>query len=117
VVDGDGSLLSNLGALATIAQVSPENLTIFAIDNCVHGSTGNQKTATSQTADLAYTAYGLGIRQVYRSRNKAQLESILLKLGNGPNFVHVLAREGNAHVPIIPLSPEEIKLEFMKHIN
>ncbi|HJX23822.1 MAG TPA: sulfopyruvate decarboxylase subunit alpha, partial [Candidatus Bathyarchaeia archaeon] len=39
-VDGDGSLLMNLGSLSTIALERPPNLTILAIDNGVHGSTG-----------------------------------------------------------------------------
>jgi sulfopyruvate decarboxylase beta subunit len=117
VIDGDGSLLSNLGTLATIAQVAPQNLTILAIDNSVHGSTGNQKTATSHLSDLAYVAYGLGIRQVYRARNQPELESILSQLGSGPNFVHILACAGNAQVPVIPISPEEIKFGFMNQIR
>jgi sulfopyruvate decarboxylase subunit beta len=117
VIDGDGSLLSNLGALATIAQAAPKNLTILAIDNSVHGSTGNQKTATSASTDLAYAAYGLGIKQVYRAGTQSELESILSRLSGGPNFVHVLARAGNAQVPVIPHNPKEIKLGFMEQIK
>jgi sulfopyruvate decarboxylase beta subunit len=117
VIDGDGSLLSNLGSLATIAQIAPENLTILAIDNGVHGSTGNQKTATSGFSDLAYTASGLGIRNVYRARNQNDLDTILTTLDSGPNFIHVLAQKGNAQVPVIPLSPEEIKFGFMNQIK
>jgi len=42
VLDGDGSILTNPNALCTIGQVGPKNLTILAIDNGTHGSTGNQ---------------------------------------------------------------------------
>jgi sulfopyruvate decarboxylase subunit beta len=117
VIDGDSSLLSNLGTLATIGQAAPENLSIIAIDNSAHGSTGNQKTATSNLADLAYVAYGLGIKQIYRVRDKAELGSVLSKLGSGPNFVHVIARAGNTQVPVIPLSPQEIKSGFMNQVR
>jgi sulfopyruvate decarboxylase subunit beta len=32
-IDGDGSLLMNLGSLSTIANVNPDNLTLIVIDN------------------------------------------------------------------------------------
>jgi sulfopyruvate decarboxylase beta subunit len=117
VIDGDGSLLANLGSLATIAHVAPPNLTILAIDNGVHGSTGNQPTATSSCVDLAETAKGLGLRQVYRGSTVEYLNRILSSLGSGPNFVHIPAQSGNADVPIIPLTPVEIKELFIQAVQ
>ena len=117
VIDGDGSLLSNLGSLATIAQESPTNLTILAIDNSVHGSTGNQITATSNCVDLALTAKGLGIKQTFRATSRDEISSILLKLQDGPNFIHIPARPGNVSVPTIPLSPIEIRDAVKKKIQ
>ncbi len=114
VIDGDGSILANLGSLATIAHVAPPNLTILAVDNGVHGSTGNQPTATSSCVDLAATVKGLGFHQVYRGSTSKQLKSIFKELGSGLNFVHIPSRPGNADVPIIPLTPLEIKQQFMK---
>src|SRR5947207_12899324 len=40
VLDGDGSLLMNLGTLATIAWTSPPNLVIVVVDNQEYGTTG-----------------------------------------------------------------------------
>ncbi len=117
VIDGDGSLLSNLGSLATIAQVAPKNLTIFAIDNGVHGSTGNQPTATGSVTDLGECARKLGIDQVWRGSNAKQIDTIVSHLENGPNFVHIPAKPGNADVPIIPLSPLEIRRQFTTAIT
>ncbi len=116
VIDGDGSLLANLGSLATIAHVAPPNLTILAIDNGVHGSTGNQPTVTRSCVDLAKTAQGLGLRHVYRGTSKDEIESILAELSTGPNFVHIPAKPGNAEVSTIPLTPLEIKQNFMQAI-
>ena len=113
VIDGDGSLLSNLGSLATIASVKPPNLTVIAIDNRVHGSTGNQPTATGSCVDLAETSRSLGFQNVYRGSTTKQLIKIFKSLGSGPNFIHVPAQPGNADVPVIPLSPLEIKQQFM----
>jgi sulfopyruvate decarboxylase subunit beta len=109
VIDGDGSLLTNLGALSTIAAAKPRNLTILAVDNGVHGSTGNQPTATSLSVDLELTAKGLGMRKTCKVASKREISLALQGLGDGPNFVHVLAKPGNADVPNVPLSPLEIK--------
>ena len=44
VIDGDGSLLMNMGSLVTIFATNPSNLTWIVIDNGAYGSTGNQDT-------------------------------------------------------------------------
>jgi sulfopyruvate decarboxylase subunit beta len=117
VIDGDGSLLSNLGVLASIAQTTPSNLTILAIDNSAHGSTGNQVTPTATCVDLAQTAKSLGINNVTRGASRTEIVETLSNLGEGPNFVHIIARAGNAQVPPIPLTPIEIKQQFMQAIR
>jgi thiamine pyrophosphate-dependent acetolactate synthase large subunit-like protein len=63
VLDGDGSLLMNLGSLATIGWVRPENLVVVVWDNGEYGTTGGQPTATAQGADLAAAASAMGIAQ------------------------------------------------------
>lgn len=108
-IDGDGSLLMNPGTLATIAQASPENLTILAIDNAVYGSTGNQPTATGRFVDLEFVARGFGIRNTYKVAAKSELLAVFENLGSGPNFIHAVAKPGNASLPNVPLSAEEIK--------
>ncbi|MFT5439975.1 MAG: thiamine pyrophosphate-dependent acetolactate synthase large subunit-like protein, partial [Alphaproteobacteria bacterium] len=40
VITGDGELMMNIGALATVASIMPDNLTIVCIDNAMHGETG-----------------------------------------------------------------------------
>jgi len=117
VIDGDGSLLSNLGTLASVANSAPRNLTILAIDNGVHGSTGNQLTSSASVVDLGRAALSLGIENVFQTSDSSELVNILSDLKPGPNFIHVLARAGNAQVPPIPLSPIDIKSGFMKAIK
>ena len=116
VIDGDGSLLMNLGTLSTIAKEKPSNLTILAIDNGVYGSTGNQPTATSFCADLETIARGSGFRKTYREANSQPLLSTLQNLGWGPNFVHVPVKVGNANVSNVPLTPDEIKNNVIEAI-
>src|SRR5678816_3116813 len=63
VLDGDGSLLMNLGSLATIGWVKPANLVVVVIDNRLYGTTGGQETATAHGADLEGAARALGIHR------------------------------------------------------
>jgi thiamine pyrophosphate-dependent acetolactate synthase large subunit-like protein len=60
VLDGDGSLLMNLGSLATIGWTRPANLVLIVWDNQLYGTTGGQQTATAHGADLEAAARALG---------------------------------------------------------
>lgn len=109
VIEGDGSILMNPGSLATAAQVGPKNLVILAIDNGCHGSTGNQPTAAADLVDLELVARGFGIGSTRRLSTESDITDAFSNLGNGPHFLHVLAKPGNAEVPDIPILPETIK--------
>ncbi len=60
-LEGDGSLLMQLGCLATIAMLQPANLTIVVMDNGIYQITGSQPTATRHGADIVTMARGAGI--------------------------------------------------------
>src|SRR5947208_10981596 len=62
VVTGDGELLMNVGALATIAVMNPPNLAIVCVDNGHYGDTGYKKSHTSLGVDLERIAAGAGIQ-------------------------------------------------------
>ncbi len=62
VVTGDGELLMNVGALATIAVMNPPNLAIVCVDNGHYGETGYQQSHTSLGVDLEKIAAGAGIQ-------------------------------------------------------
>jgi sulfopyruvate decarboxylase subunit beta len=65
VLDGDGSVLMNLGTLATIARYGPGNLVHIIFDNGSLLSTGGfDSHTTSGTTDLAAIARGAGLRRV-----------------------------------------------------
>ena len=64
VTDGDGSLLMNLGSLATIARVRPANLVLIVWDNHQWAETGGQPTHTATGTDLAGIAKAAGIPRV-----------------------------------------------------
>ena len=65
VLDGDGSLLMNLGILVTAANVAPANLYHFVFENQMYEVTGGQPTPGA--GKFSFTAIGraAGYPQVY----------------------------------------------------
>jgi thiamine pyrophosphate-dependent acetolactate synthase large subunit-like protein len=59
-LDGDASLLFNLGSLATAAFAGASNLVHIVFDNASHESCGGIPTATSAVTDLGAIAAGAG---------------------------------------------------------
>ena len=61
VLDGDGSVLMNLGGLTTLARYRPRNLVHVVFDNESLLSVGGFPTATSTGSDLAAIAAAAGV--------------------------------------------------------
>lgn len=117
VIDGDGSLLMNPGTLATISLFNPSNLTILAIDNAAYGSTGNQPTHTAVSTDLSLVAKGFGIRNVYTVSSKRDILRAMESEQRGTRFIHIITKPGNATVPNIPLTAEQIRDAFTEALK
>jgi thiamine pyrophosphate-dependent acetolactate synthase large subunit-like protein len=60
-LEGDGSLLMQLGALSTIASLKPNNLTLIVFDNGIYQITGSQPTPAATVADIVAIAIGSGL--------------------------------------------------------
>jgi len=73
VLDGDGSLLMNLGGLTTLARYQPANLTHIVFDNESLLSVGGFPTATSTGSDLAGMAAAAGIPRTATVRSADEL--------------------------------------------
>lgn len=117
-LDGDGSILMNPNALIDTANYQP-NLTIFLLDNGVHGSTGDQVTSAYSTIDLELVAKSFGIKNTWKVSTKDDINLVLneLKEVKGAKLVHIIIKPGNKDVPNIPLDPVAIKKRFMNRIN
>jgi thiamine pyrophosphate-dependent acetolactate synthase large subunit-like protein len=89
VVTGDGELLMNVGALATIGVINPPNLAIICVDNGHYGETGYQKSHTSLGVDLERIAAGSGIQASRTISVERELAdgARLLREGNRTTFV------------------------------
>jgi len=91
VLDGDGSLLMNLGALVTIGAQSPRNLVHIVLNNGVYAITGGQRVPGSGVADLAAMARAAGVSTTFTLENTADWKEFLVNglSGQGPVFVDV----------------------------
>lgn len=69
VLEGDGSMLMSLGALATVSHCDPANLVIVIWDNREYGTTGGQPTL-SETTDFAAVAEGVGLQSFEAASEK-----------------------------------------------
>jgi thiamine pyrophosphate-dependent acetolactate synthase large subunit-like protein len=62
-LEGDGSVLMQLGSLATVAARGVRNLCIVIMDNGAYQITGGQETVTGQGADIVGIARASGVGQ------------------------------------------------------
>ena len=70
-LDGDGSMLMNLGGVATVGREYPDNLVIIVWDNQEWGQTGHQPSHTAVRTDLEQVAQSCGIIQTaYGARGR-----------------------------------------------
>ena len=63
-IDGDGSILTNLATLATIANNDADNFILLIVDNGSYGSTGDQPTYAGRKTSLAAVARACGCEHV-----------------------------------------------------
>lgn len=78
VLNGDGCMAMNLGALITIRASGARNFTLFVLDNGVYEVTGGQQTAAAQAkADFCGFARAAGFENVVRFDRAASLRAEL----------------------------------------
>jgi thiamine pyrophosphate-dependent acetolactate synthase large subunit-like protein len=117
-LEGDGSLLMQMGALATIAMLAPRNLAIVVWDNGMYQITGSQKSATAARADLVEMARGAGLAQSAWASDEADFERLVEQAvqGDGPWFIAARI-DGKAAPQQTPREPVMIKDAFMRGLG
>jgi sulfopyruvate decarboxylase subunit beta len=95
-IDGDGSLLMNLGSLATIGAYAPSNLTVLLLDNGEHASAGGMPTI-SERIDFCGIARGCGFEAVEVTTADHVIKELRSAAIDGrPNLIRVRIARGNA---------------------
>jgi thiamine pyrophosphate-dependent acetolactate synthase large subunit-like protein len=114
-LEGDGSLLMQLGSLGTIAALAPSNLTIVVWDNGIYQITGGQKTLTSSGLDLVAMARGAGLSRSAWARDQAHFDALVDEAltAGGPSLIAV--RIDNAKpAGVTERDPAKIRQNFMQ---
>jgi len=76
-LEGDGSLLMQLGCLATIATRAPKNLTMVVMDNGIYQITGAQPTPAAATTDIVAVAHGCGLPNAAWAADEEDFERLV----------------------------------------
>ncbi len=113
VLDGDGSLLMNLGCLVTIANVAPRNLIHFVCNNGMYETTGGQPTPGRSLVSLSGMARSAGYPVVHEFEELTEFEAAVPALlsAEGPVFADLKMVPGPHRAQNFSMfySPERMK--------
>ncbi|ASM73166.1 MULTISPECIES: sulfopyruvate decarboxylase subunit beta [Roseobacteraceae] len=117
-IDGDGSVLTNLGTLPTIANNVADNYILLIIDNGSYGSTGDQPTYAGKKTSLAEVARACGCDNVVEVTAKDTAQALTDALA-AERMTVIVAKcaSGNIKVPVITKDPVVIRDRFMTAIQ
>jgi thiamine pyrophosphate-dependent acetolactate synthase large subunit-like protein len=116
-LEGDGSLLMQLGCLATVAMRAPKNLTIVVWDNGIYQITGGQKTASAETADLVALAHAAGIANSAWAADEDEFNRLFATaLKGGPSLIAARI-DDQPGVGATDRDPVQIRARFMQGLG
>jgi sulfopyruvate decarboxylase subunit beta len=102
VLQGDGSLLMNLGGLVTIAAAAPRNLVHFVCQNGTYEANGRHPLPGA-TIDFAAMARSAGYREVYEFSELAHFEQ---------QAAHVLRQDGPVFATLHVAPSRELTYDY-----
>jgi thiamine pyrophosphate-dependent acetolactate synthase large subunit-like protein len=117
-LEGDGSLLMQLGALTTIAMLGQKNLGIIVMDNAIYQITGGQPTSSAHTADFVAIARGAGIEKSAWAADESDFEQLVDRMltEDGPSLIAVRI-DGKPATATTERDPMLIRDRFMRGLG
>ena len=117
-LDGDGSILMQLGTFGTVASAAQKNLAIIIWDNGAYQITGGQNTLTSTTTDLVALAGGAGLAQSAWAADEEHFDALVDRAleGDGPWLI-VAKIDGEKPAGTTERDPVKIRLNFMSGLG
>jgi phosphonopyruvate decarboxylase len=118
-LDGDGSVLMHMGALATIGSRRPGNLHHIVFNNGAHDSVGGQASA-GFAVDIPAVAAACGYQSVQSADQAAEVTAALAEQSEqpGPTMLEIRVRQGArsdlgrpGHLPV------NNKSAYMRHLQ
>jgi thiamine pyrophosphate-dependent acetolactate synthase large subunit-like protein len=117
-LEGDGSLLMQLGCLATVATQAPKNLTMVVWDNGIYEITGSQPTASASTADLVAIARASGLAKSAWAADEDDFDRLFAAALNEGGPTLIAARiDGKPAVGATDRDPVQIRARFMAGVG
>jgi sulfopyruvate decarboxylase subunit beta len=113
-IDGDGSVLTNLGTLPTIANNVADNYILLIIDNGSYGSTGDQPTYAGKKTSLTAVAKACGCENVVECQD-VDTGKVLQAAIDSKQMTIIVCKcdSGNIKLPVITKDPVVIRDRFM----
>ncbi len=113
-LEGDGSLLMQMGCLATIATLAPKNLTMIVMDNGIYQITGAQPTPAAAVADLVAIAIASGLSNSAWAADEEDFERLVDQSlsASGPTLIGVRI-DDKPGVGATRRDPVQIRERFM----
>lgn len=117
-LEGDGSILMQLGSLATVAARRQQNLAIVIMDNGTYQITGGQGTLTSEGADIVEIARGAGLAQGAWAADEGAFEELvdLALREDGPWLIGCRIDQGKP-MDTTDRDPPRIRHHFMRGLG
>ncbi|MBU5267108.1 thiamine pyrophosphate-dependent enzyme [Virgibacillus proomii] len=113
VLDGDGSLLMNMGFMSMVGNLKLKNFTHVVLDNQMHESTGGQETINID--NICKVAESLGYRKGIVIKDLNEIPAV--KDFSGPILIHIEVEAKDSSIgKRVHWSPQEIVERFQKSI-
>jgi thiamine pyrophosphate-dependent acetolactate synthase large subunit-like protein len=117
-LEGDGSLLMQLGCLTTIAALGPKNLTMVIMDNGLYQITGSQPTPAAGIADFVAIARGAGLAKSAWAADEEDFDRLIdsALAEGGPTFIAARI-DDKPGVGSTDRDPPQIRDRFMRGLG
>ncbi|TMC60830.1 MAG: thiamine pyrophosphate-binding protein [Chloroflexi bacterium] len=119
VLDGDGSVLMNLGTLSTLARYRPRNLLHIIFDNESLLSVGGFPTATATGTDLEGIARAAGVPRTATVRSLDDFAEAVTDAIHGDELTSIVAKVEAKGPPLYltDLPMLENRFQFQRHLR
>jgi len=117
-LEGDGSILMQLGCLGTVAARAQKNLIVVILDNGAYQITGGQKTLTDQGVDIVAVARAEGLAQSAWAADESAFEEMIDRAlkEDGPWLIGCRI-DNNKPVDTTERDPSRIRDQFMRGLG
>jgi thiamine pyrophosphate-dependent acetolactate synthase large subunit-like protein len=117
-IEGDGSLLMQIGCLSTVAIRAPRNLSIVVMDNGLYQITGSQPTATAKAVDIVAVARACGLMDSNWASDEADFEMLADRAlrSDAPSLIALRIDDAPA-VSQTVRDPSWIRDQFMRGLS